>query len=140
MLAQNEQVVVKMRLARGKIERHEARLGTDELNRSVGTVFSRDESVIVSHSTSITLPDAKYGDSRADTKTNFRRSDERSFGPALRNVQDVASLELHVLGFLLENFAEVQDRKSTRLNSSHRCISYAVFCLKKKKTHEQAIL
>src|SRR5437879_7595412 len=31
------------------------------------------------------------------------------------------------------------DRKSTRLNSSHRCISYAVFCLKKKrrkhKTH-----
>src|SRR5437762_13711199 len=28
---------------------------------------------------------------------------------------------------------EVGDRKSTRLNSSHRCISYAVFCLKKKK-------
>ena len=28
---------------------------------------------------------------------------------------------------------EVEDRKSTRLNSSHRCISYAVFCLKKKK-------
>src|SRR5437879_8284914 len=27
------------------------------------------------------------------------------------------------------------DRKSTRLNSSHRCISYAVFCLK-KKTHK----
>src|SRR5437867_10769216 len=26
------------------------------------------------------------------------------------------------------------DRKSTRLNSSHRTISYAVFCLKKKKT------
>src|SRR6266516_7981075 len=27
-----------------------------------------------------------------------------------------------------------RDRKSTRLNSSHRTISYAVFCLKKKKT------
>src|SRR5437867_5311160 len=27
-----------------------------------------------------------------------------------------------------------QDRKSTRLNSSHRTISYAVFCLKKKST------
>src|ERR1017187_2093591 len=27
------------------------------------------------------------------------------------------------------------DRKSTRLNSSHRCISYAVFCLKKKTDH-----
>src|SRR5688572_31912811 len=31
--------------------------------------------------------------------------------------------------------AETQDRKSTRLNSSHSQISYAVFCLKKKK-HE----
>src|SRR5437763_3661602 len=33
-----------------------------------------------------------------------------------------------------------RDRKSTRLNSSHRCISYAVFCLKKKKqehTHDK---
>src|SRR5437762_7699410 len=28
---------------------------------------------------------------------------------------------------------EAPNRKSTRLNSSHRCISYAVFCLKKKK-------
>src|SRR5437762_11360252 len=28
--------------------------------------------------------------------------------------------------------AAQRDRKSTRLNSSHRCISYAVFCLKKK--------
>src|SRR5437879_9998688 len=28
---------------------------------------------------------------------------------------------------------EVRDRKSTRLNSSHRCISYAVFCSEKKK-------
>src|SRR5437879_9087125 len=31
-----------------------------------------------------------------------------------------------------EEVAHRQDRKSTRLNSSHRCISYAVFCLKKK--------
>src|SRR5574337_1427650 len=29
------------------------------------------------------------------------------------------------------------DRKSTRLNSSHHSISYAVFCLKKKKTPHQ---
>src|SRR5438034_2124864 len=36
---------------------------------------------------------------------------------------------------------ESQDRKSTRLNSSHTVISYAVFCLKKKKhkpTHDTA--
>src|SRR2546426_6802360 len=32
--------------------------------------------------------------------------------------------------------AELGDRKSTRLNSSHLVISYAVFCLKKKKTKD----
>src|SRR5437879_8748753 len=31
------------------------------------------------------------------------------------------------------------DRKSTRLNSSHRCISYAVFCLKKKRDPVQQL-
>src|SRR5687768_17926957 len=33
--------------------------------------------------------------------------------------------------------APVRDRKSTRLNSSHGYISYAVFCLKKKKKRRQ---
>src|SRR5690348_18113386 len=33
---------------------------------------------------------------------------------------------------LVENGQAVEDRKSTRLNSSHPSISYAVFCLKKK--------
>src|SRR5437762_7303791 len=32
-----------------------------------------------------------------------------------------------------KRYNKSSDRKSTRLNSSHRCISYAVFCLKKKK-------
>src|SRR5437667_7787102 len=32
---------------------------------------------------------------------------------------------------------EVRDRKSTRLNSSHITISYAVFCLKKKKQKQE---
>src|SRR5258708_13470782 len=31
------------------------------------------------------------------------------------------------------------DRKSTRLNSSHQIISYAVFCLKKKKTYYMTV-
>src|SRR5690242_20957480 len=31
----------------------------------------------------------------------------------------------------------IQDRKSTRLNSSHMSISYAVFCLKKKKKNKK---
>src|SRR5205814_4896916 len=35
-------------------------------------------------------------------------------------------------GFILDVLAHYTDRKSTRLNSSHLGISYAVFCLKKK--------
>src|SRR3712207_8237833 len=35
----------------------------------------------------------------------------------------------------LVGIGEREDRKSTRLNSSHANISYAVFCLKKKKLH-----
>src|SRR5436309_9930436 len=35
---------------------------------------------------------------------------------------------------VLAHSASVEDRKSTRLNSSHVKISYAVFCLKKKRT------
>src|SRR3712207_7646092 len=42
-----------------------------------------------------------------------------------------------LIGFLAStglDFEPFLDRKSTRLNSSHANISYAVFCLKKKKT------
>src|SRR3712207_8738633 len=43
---------------------------------------------------------------------------------------------------VLEPAGQHQDRKSTRLNSSHANISYAVFCLKKKKkqTHPETTL
>src|SRR2546422_624386 len=56
----------------------------------------------------------------------------------------VHALALHdPEGFLFRNLlapheealGPLQDRKSTRLNSSHGYISYAVFCLKKKKQH-----
>src|SRR5258708_30450516 len=39
-----------------------------------------------------------------------------------------------------KNNSEMRDRKSTRLNSSHQIISYAVFCLKKKKQLYQCYL
>src|SRR3712207_8476038 len=38
------------------------------------------------------------------------------------------------------SFLHLRDRKSTRLNSSHANISYAVFCLKKKKTYRHHII
>src|SRR2546421_4579289 len=37
------------------------------------------------------------------------------------------------------NFVSPEDRKSTRLNSSHDQISYAVFCLKKKKQEPERL-
>src|ERR1035441_2627419 len=48
----------------------------------------------------------------------------RQLGPGLLNRRNDAPLGLH--------FIATRDRKSTRLNSSHLGISYAVFCLKKK--------
>src|SRR5438067_6273946 len=45
-------------------------------------------------------------------------------------------------GFIIEWLPRsdyLQDRKSTRLNSSHVSISYAVFCLKKKKENKHTI-
>src|SRR5256885_4828979 len=61
--------------------------------------------------------------------TLFRSYDERSFlqvrGQVLGARRDVGGGYRHA--------RRLQDRKSTRLNSSHLVISYAVFCLKKKK-------
>src|SRR2546426_12820582 len=54
-----------------------------------------------------------------------RRFDRRVEGQQVREVREVVAEEVRRL-------AEQRDRKSTRLNSSHLVISYAVFCLKKK--------
>src|SRR5437667_11958525 len=56
--------------------------------------------------------------------------DALPISPVLRCAGGVAAgLGVGALGWRLEP----RDRKSTRLNSSHITISYAVFCLKKKK-------
>src|SRR5205807_6778830 len=66
---------------------------------------------------------------------------------ASESMQQAASAAILPFGFSVDTFIspaglaglrpagrKTQDRKSTRLNSSHLVISYAVFCLKKKKT------
>src|SRR2546430_12604756 len=55
------------------------------------------------------------------------RSDQKSLQPVIR-ISAIVSKKLRPLPIVAH-----QDRKSTRLNSSHSQISYAVFCLKKKK-------
>src|SRR5207244_12736986 len=59
-------------------------------------------------------------------------------GARARDRGDLArALDLHAAALPAERarLDVAQDRKSTRLNSSHQIISYAVFCLKKKHIH-----
>src|ERR1035441_9691668 len=51
--------------------------------------------------------------------------------PYQESGQDPVHLRREVAGFGVRGRMHVRDRKSTRLNSSHLGISYAVFCLKK---------
>src|SRR3712207_7404899 len=60
---------------------------------------------------------------RVDVEVVRRLVEEQDVAAALEQLGQVDAVAL----------AARQDRKSTRLNSSHANISYAVFCLKKKK-------
>src|SRR5699024_11730945 len=53
-------------------------------------------------------------------------------GCGSRSATDTASADNSIV-LLLASDGKLKDRKSTRLNSSHVSISYAVFCLKKKR-------
>src|SRR5438128_9409854 len=65
--------------------------------------------------------------------TTLFRSDRRAAAPRLRDHQGARRQDRRLV---LEH---LEDRKSTRLNSSHGSISYAVFCLKKKRTNEAPV-
>src|SRR2546430_11442117 len=69
---------------------------------------------------------------------SHRRGARRDHGAQSGVLGAGAGHVLHQLGGHLA--AAGGDRKSTRLNSSHSQISYAVFCLKKKKKKIQQIL
>src|SRR3712207_8634346 len=62
------------------------------------------------------------------------RQDERGHGQFAKKVKEISSGSRPP-----GRVGTRSDRKSTRLNSSHANISYAVFCLKKKKVVVQAI-
>src|SRR5690625_6335290 len=67
-----------------------------------------------------------------NTPRMHRNHHERMHG-SYRSLNDSTGENEIALPPLLEA-DQIEDRKSTRLNSSHVAISYAVFCLKKKKT------
>src|SRR5689334_24684771 len=66
--------------------------------------------------------------------TLFRSLEEIALRRNYRAHSSLAELTSGLRAVLLSDRPE-EDRKSTRLNSSHSSISYAVFCLKKKTTH-----
>src|SRR5258708_26081685 len=62
-----------------------------------------------------------------------RALDKMTTGNARNPTLSPEVVELVKQAWLLASVEQGLDRKSTRLNSSHQIISYAVFCLKKKK-------
>src|SRR2546426_8245501 len=66
--------------------------------------------------------------------TLFRSSKAAGVMPAL--LKRAGELGLLMVD-IPEKYELARDRKSTRLNSSHLVISYAVFCLKKKNSHRR---
>src|SRR3712207_7684087 len=72
----------------------------------------------------------------AETLAQVLGGDVADDRPVLRGDEDVRDLAVAVITAGAHELVDAgqRDRKSTRLNSSHANISYAVFCLKKKKT------
>src|SRR3712207_7354199 len=86
-------------------------------------------STLFPYTTLFRSADVVVGDQDAELEHGLEQVDLGRLGGLLER-QRAGHLERHVGG--------VQDRKSTRLNSSHANISYAVFCLKKKQTPQPA--
>src|SRR5438067_9121306 len=74
--------------------------------------------------------DPAGGETTADARIAWRRRPRRQANHALASAM-LGAAALSLTDLLLAGAR--LDRKSTRLNSSHVSISYAVFCLKKKK-------
>src|SRR2546429_6663039 len=72
--------------------------------------------------------------------TTLFRSDGKPRRRSARSGDGVRAAEPAGAGPALRRPGSRGDRKSTRLNSSHGQISYAVFCLKKKKANKYAFL
>src|SRR2546426_5212475 len=86
--------------------------------------------------------------------TLFRSDDFSRRDTPAKTASETQALRLSQIGFAAaqgllrprafdcdaRKMGELLDRKSTRLNSSHLVISYAVFCLKKKKTKSIIIM
>src|SRR2546430_11378763 len=71
--------------------------------------------------------------------TLFRSTLSASVTCASRSLSTTSSISKKAWAACCRAWATSGDRKSTRLNSSHSQISYAVFCLKKKNHDQEAV-
>src|SRR2546422_9176896 len=70
---------------------------------------------------------------RLDAPEKLRKARQRAHAPGRLGVGRIVLEDRGLVVWAVSNDLRLRDRKSTRLNSSHGYISYAVFCLKKKK-------
>src|SRR5690625_6853043 len=81
----------------------------------------------------------KVGDIKAVDDISFTIKKGETFGLVGESGSGKSTTGRTILKLLDATDGQIiLDRKSTRLNSSHVAISYAVFCLKKKKKHFQS--
>src|SRR5690625_5900729 len=83
----------------------------------------------------------KKAEEKAEKALQQAREEAEMIVDEIRQMKTETSLKEHewieAKKMLEEAKPNLSDRKSTRLNSSHVAISYAVFCLKKKKQKQQ---
>src|SRR5438034_3086828 len=86
-------------------------------------------------------PSAIHGPATAGSKAVRTWDHTQAAGTATRNSRNAAlfTVPSSVMAGAVGSRRRSADRKSTRLNSSHTVISYAVFCLKKKKKKEDRL-
>src|SRR2546430_8813715 len=75
-------------------------------------------------------------------RSMFRKSEEKlAISVSKIRIREMKELKATTAGIAANSPAAVanKDRKSTRLNSSHSQISYAVFCLKKKNVYKRRL-
>src|SRR2546430_409749 len=98
---------------------------------------SEPASVILSRRPGRRLPGLRWEapghDGIADVDVSFRQDRGSESAPMDQAGDDPFLRQAFQVGATLAQPDSEEDRKSTRLNSSHSQISYAVFCLKKKK-------
>src|SRR5690606_40814013 len=82
----------------------------------------------------------RLGLRRWSAKTGALHAQLPGNGRAHRTRVQMLPLDLAGADGILDQRVHLEDRKSTRLNSSHVKISYAVFCLKKKKTNKYYVI